>query len=449
MKKNMTMGNPLPIILQFTWPLFIGNVFQQIYNTVDSMIVGRFVGANALAAVGSTGTIMFLVLGASNGLSTGFTVLTSQRFGIQDRKGTKQSVANGMLLSMVVTLIMTLFSSLAIRQVLTWMNTPQDIFEDAYRYISVICMGIVASIFYNFFAACLRAIGNSKVPLFTLVFSACLNIVLDLLFIIVLKMGVAGAAWATNVSQGVSAILCFTYILKKEDTLKPDKGQFRFQREDTRKQMSIGIPMALQFAITASGTMVMQSAINLFGATAVAAYSAASKIHNILSQGMISIGQTMATYSGQNYGAGEVQRIKKGVQTALMIDVVYSIIAGFVAYFGLQFGLRFFFTKEVDMAEMMYYAKIYMKVCITFYIPLSVIFTFRNTMQGCNYGFLPMMGGVVELVARLVCATAAMGAMSYTLAVFCDPAAWVAAAVFTMFSYFNVIKRVEKSLNKL
>lgn len=223
------------------------------------------------------------------------------------------------------------------------MNTPEDIFADAYSYISVICMGIVASVAYNYFAACLRAIGNSKVPLVTLVFSACLNVVLDLFFIIKMNMGVAGAAWATNIAQGVSALLCVLYILKKEPVLCSEVSQIRFYKDDTHKQLAVGIPMALQFAITASGTMIMQAAINLFGATAVASFSAASKIQNMLTQGMMAIGQTMATYSGQNYGAGEIERIKKGVRSALIIDVIYSVLAGLLAYFGLSVLLRFFF----------------------------------------------------------------------------------------------------------
>lgn len=444
MQKNMTTGNPLPIILKFTLPLFIGNVFQQVYNAVDSMIVGRFVGSDALAAVGSTGTIMFMVIGASTGLSTGFTVLTSQRFGMRDEQGTKKSVANGIVLSIMVVIIMTLVSLLSMKSVLHLMNTPENIFNDAYTYISIICMGIVVSVAYNYFAACLRAIGNSKVPLFTLVFSACLNIVLDLLFVIVFRMGVAGAALATNIAQAVSAILCVIYIIKKEPMICPCLSQIRLYKENTKKQLSVGVPMALQFAITASGTMVMQSAINLFGATAVASYSAASKIQNMLTQGMVAIGQTMATYSGQNYGAGEISRIKKGVNAALMIDVVYSVIAGLLAYFGLTFLLGFFFENGTDMTQIMFFAKRYTVLCVMFYIPLSVIFTFRNTMQGCGYGFLPMMGGVVELAARLICAAAAINIMNYTLAVFCDPAAWLAAGIFTMFSYFYVIKKIEK-----
>ena len=202
--------------------------------------------------------------------------------------------------------------------------------------------------------------------------------------------------------------------------------------------------MALQFAITASGTMVMQAAINLFGALAVASYTAASKLQNMLTQGMMAIGQTMATYSGQNYGAGEVDRIKKGVNAALLIDIVYSVIAGLVAYLGLPVLLKFFFESGTDMTQIMFYAKRYTVLCILFYIPLCVIFIFRNTMQGCGYGFLPMMGGVVELLARLLCAVIAMRVMSYSLAVFCDPAAWLAAGIFTMVSYFHVIKKIEK-----
>ena len=196
MQKDMTKGNPMPIILQFTWPLFLGNVFQQVYNAVDSMIVGRFVGSGALAAVGSTGTIMFLVIGAATGLSTGFTVLTSQRYGIHDEEGIKKSVANGMLLSAAVIILMTVSSLLGMKGILRLLNTPENIFEDAYTYISIICAGIIASVAYNFFSACLRAIGNSKVPLVTLIFSACLNVVLDLALIVGLKMGVAGAAAA-------------------------------------------------------------------------------------------------------------------------------------------------------------------------------------------------------------------------------------------------------------
>ena len=441
METDMTKGSPLPIILRFMLPLMIGNIFQQLYNMADTIIVGRFVGPDALAAVGSTGTIMFLVLGFSQGMSTGFSVLTSQRFGAGDENGTKRSVANGILLSAFVIIIMTALSLSGMRSLLRLMNTPENIMEDAYTYISIICMGIVASVFYNLLSSYLRSVGNSRIPLFSLILSAFLNVALDLFFIINLNMGVAGAAWATNISQGISAILCIVYIYKKVPVLTPEKKHWRLDKWDTKRQLSIGIPMALQFGITASGTIVMQSAINLFGSTAVAAYTAANKFQNLIMQGMIAMGQTMATYSGQNFGKGNIKRIRQGVRLALGTTVVYSLLCSILAVVGLPFILKLFFSGEVDIADMLPWAKTYIYICAAFYIPLSTIFIFRNTMQGCGYGFLPMMGGAAELLARLVMAAFAIGFLNYPLACACDPAAWISASLFTGIAYRHIMKK--------
>lgn len=443
----MTKGNPLSVILKFTLPLFLGNIFQQLYNMVDTIVVGRFVGPDALAAVGSTGTIMFLVIGFSQGMCTGFTVLTSQRFGAGDAKGAKHSVANGIILSAFVVVAMTAISLFFMKPLLRLMNTPGDIFEDAYTYISIICMGIVANVFYNLFSSFLRAVGNSRVPLLFLAFSSGLNLVLNLLFVIVFQMGVSGSAWATNVSQGISAILCISYIYKKVPALAPNKDQWNLNKWDTRHQLSVGIPMALQFGITASGTMIMQSAINLFGSTAVAAYTAANKFQNIVLQGMIATGQTMATYSGQNYGKGDIKRIRHGVRAALEISVVYSLICSVVISQTLPFALRLFFSGDVDVSTMMPWAKTYIYLCAIFYVPLGTIFIFRNTLQGCGYGLFPMLGGVAELTARLVTAGIAIHLLSFRLSCACDPAAWVSAALFTGISYIFVMKKVEKSMS--
>ena len=399
MEKDMTKGRPLPVILKFMLPLIIGNIFQQLYNMADTIIVGRYVGADALAAVGSTGTIMFLTVGFSQGISAGFSVLTAQRFGAKDTEGVKISVANGILLSLIFTVIISSLSLLGMRPLLKLMNTPDNIFQDAYTYIMIISAGIIATIFYNLFSSYLRAVGNSKIPLVFLVFSAALNVILDLVLIINFKMGVAGAAWATIISQGVSAILCLVYIYIRMPSLAPNRRHWRLHGQESRNQLAMGIPMALQFAITASGTMVMQSAINLFGSDAVASFTAASKVQNLVTQGMMAMGQTMATYSGQNFGKGDIKRIRQGVKASL-------------------------------------------------YIPLSSIFVFRNTMQGCGYGFLPMMGGVSELVARLVVAMISMAVGSYALACFCDPAAWVTAAVFTGVSYLFVMKDIRRKYER-
>lgn len=317
MEQDMTQGKPLAIILKFTLPLLVGNIFQQFYNMADTIIVGRFVGANALAAVGSTGTVMFLIIGFAQGITAGFTILTSQRYGAKDEKAVRASVANGILLSVLVTILITVVGLSTMKPLLLLMNTPEDIFADAYTYSMLICSGVVACIFYNLFSSLLRAIGNSKVPLFFLVFSACLNVVLDLLLILCFHMGVAGAAIATNISQGVSAVLCLIYIYKNVPVLCPERTQWRLSASDTAYQMRMGIPMALQFSITASGAMVMQAAINLFGSVAVAAFTAASKVQNLVTQGMMSMGQTMASYGGQNYGKGDYHRLEKGVRSAL------------------------------------------------------------------------------------------------------------------------------------
>ena len=309
----------------------------------------------------------------------------------------------------------------------------------------IITAGIVANIFYNLLSAFLRAVGNSKVPLFFLVFSACLNVLLDLFFIIQLHMGVAGAAWATNLAQAISAVLCAIYIWCKIPELKPYRSDWKISRTDTKNQLAAGIPMALQFAITSSGTMIMQSAINLFGSTAVAAFTATGKLQSLLMQGMIAMGQTMATYSGQNFGSGDIKRIKAGVKTALGIALVYALVVTALMCSLLKPALHLFFSGDVDMSAMLPWAQTYAYMCSMFFIPLSTIFIFRNTMQGCGYGFLPMMGGVAELLARLVVSIFAMKILNFRLACFGDPAAWIAAAVFTGISYLYVMRKIEQS----
>lgn len=444
MEKDMTKGRPLPVILKFILPLVIGNIFQQLYNMADTIIVGRYVGSDALAAVGSTGTIIFLIVGFAQGITAGFAVLTSQRFGAKDTEGVKISVANGILLSLIFSVLLSSSSMLSMRTLLKLMNTPQNIFQDAYTYIMIISAGIIATIFYNLLSSYLRAVGNSKIPLVFLVFSAALNVVLDLVLIINFKMGVAGAAYATVFSQGISAILCLIYIFVRMPDLAPNKRHWKLHGRESRHQLAMGIPMALQFAITASGTMIMQAAINLFGSDAVASFTAASKLQNLVTQGMIAMGQTMAAYSGQNFGKGDIGRIRQGVKAALQVSVIYALAAAVLVCTLLKPALGLFFTGDVDMNSMLPWAKTYVYMSAVFYIPLGTIFIFRNTMQGCGYGFLPMMGGVSELLARLVVALISMALVSYPLACFCDPAAWVAAAVFTGVSYLFVMKDIRK-----
>ena len=316
MQQDMTAGSPVKAILMFTVPIFVGNVFQQFYSMVDTIIVGKFVGTTALAAVGSVGTIMFLIIGFMLGLTAGFTVLTAQRFGAGDMKGMRKTVGSAATLSVIMTVIMTTISMLGMKPLLKFMNTPSDIFADAYHYIMVICAGIFATVLYNLLASILRAIGNSQIPLYFLILSALLNVVLDLLLIIVFRMGAAGAAYATVISQGVSGVLCLIYIIKKIPELKLEKSDFQLNGHIAKVQIGIGIPMALQYSITAIGSMMVQSSLNVLGSGAVAAFTAANKIEQVLTQAYVALGTTMATYCAQNIGAGKVKRIRQGFRAA-------------------------------------------------------------------------------------------------------------------------------------
>ena len=440
----MTDGKPLIVILRFMIPVFLGNVFQQFYNMVDTIIVGKFVGTQALAGVGSTGTIMFLVMGICNGMAVGFSVLTSQKYGAGSEEETQRSVANGIILSFLVVLIMTTLSLSIMHKVLHLMNTPEDIYDYAYAYISTICKGIICTIFYNLFSSYLRAIGNSRVPLYFLIFSSLLNIVLDLVMIVLFHLGTMGAALATNISQGLSAVLCLIFIMTRVPVLRPKRKHWRLNRDDTRRQLSIGIPMAAQYGITASGTMIMQSAINIFGSTAVAAFTAASKIQSLLMQGYISIGQTMASYSGQNYGYKALDRIEQGTRDSMKVVVIYSMIASFIALFFLSPMLRLFFSADVNMAGILPWAKTYVRESVICYIPLGMIFVYRNTMQGCGYGVHAMTLGIVELIARFIAAGASIRLESYPLAAGADPLAWVTTGIFAYLMYRHVMNKIKK-----
>ena len=438
----MTKGRPLTIILKFVIPIFLGFVFQQFYNMVDTVIVGRYVSPEALAAVGSTGTIMFMIMGLANGMTTGYTVLISQKYGAGDMEGTRKAFVNAIILGIISTGIITFVAYMVMHPLLKLMNTPADIYDDAYAYIITICLGSFALIGYNLLAASLRAIGNSRTPLYFLIFAACLNIVLDLVFIIGFNLGTFGAALATDVSQGISALLCLIYIVRKVDVLRPKATDWHINRDYSAKQLNIGIPMALQFGITASGTMVMQSSINIYGSVAVGGFTAAGKVGNLMTAGMPSIGQTMAAYVGQNYGYGDLDRVHQGTKDALKLSAIYSIITGILAVFLLPYIIRMFFDAEVDISQYLPYAKTYMYECVIFYIPLAMIFIYRNAMQACGYGKTALALGVMELVARILTAFVSMQIHSYALAVAGDALAWLTTGIFSMALYLVVLKKL-------
>lgn len=437
-QQDMTSGSPMKIILSFTLPIFIGNVFQQFYNMADAVIVGKFVGTGALAAVGSTGTIMFLIYGFVVGMTAGFTVLTAQKFGAGDMEAMRKTVAGAALLSLIIGIILTIAFMLFMEPWLMLMNTPEDIFKDAYSYIMIISAGILAQMLYNLLASILRALGNSKVPLYFLILSAGLNIVLDLVLIIVFRMGTAGAAVATVISQGVSGLLCLVYIVKAVPVLRMNREDWRPAGTLLKTQLWIGIPMALQYSITAIGTMMVQSALNILGSTLVAAFTAASKIEQVVTQAYVALGTTMATYGAQNMGAGDVSRIRKGFKSCTILGVIYSIAAmALVMTVGKY--MTYLFVSE-DVALIMDSVDIYLKCVGMFFIPLAVVNIYRNGIQGLGYGILPMMAGVAELVGRGVVAKIAAGLKSYTGVCLASPAAWILAGALLIGMYYYIVK---------
>lgn len=441
---DMTAGSPFKIILNFTIPIFIGNVFQQFYNMADTIIVGKFVGTGALAAVGSVGTIVFLILGFLQGLTAGFSVLTAQRFGAGDMKNMRKSVGTACVLSLVITVIMTAGSMLGMRSLLEFMNTPADIFADAYAYIMIICGGIAATVLYNLLSGILRALGDSKTPLYFLILSALLNVGLDLFFIIVFHMGVAGAAYATVISQGISGIGCLIYIVKKVPLLKMEAGDFRPEGYLVRMEMAIGIPMALQYSITAIGTMMVQSSLNLLGSLSVAAFTAANKIESVVTQAYVALGTTMATYCAQNIGAGDIKRIRRGFKSATIMGSVYGVILA-VPMMTVGKYLVYLFVSE-NVGDIIGQVDIYLKCAGVFLIPLTVVNVYRNGIQGMGYGLLPMMAGVAELLGRGGVALWASWKRSYVGACMASPAAWILAGGLLLVMYFWIMKRQSRYL---
>ena len=435
---DMTSGSPMKMILSFTFPIFIGNVFQQFYNMADAVIVGKFVGTKALAAVGSTGTIMFLIYGFVVGMTAGFTVLTAQKFGAGDMRAMRQTVAGASILSLIVGVILTAAFMILMKPWLMAMNTPEDIFADAYAYIMIVSAGILAQMLYNLLASVLRALGNSKVPLYFLILSALLNIVLDLVLIIVFHMGAAGAAVATVVSQGVSGLLCLVYIVKCVPVLRMSRDDWRPSGHLLKTQMRIGIPMALQYSITAIGTMMVQSSLNILGSTLVAAYTAAGKIEQVVSQAYVALGTTLATYSAQNIGAGDLPRIRRGFRATTWIGVIYSFAAAALVMTVGKYMTYLFVSEDVEL--IMDSVDLYLKCAGSLFIPLAIVNIYRNGIQGLGYGLLPMMAGVAELVGRGVMSVIAAQKKSYLGVCLASPAAWVLAAALLIGMYFYVIK---------
>lgn len=442
--KDLTVGSPMKLILGFAFPMFLGLLFQQFYSLVDTMIVGKYLGVDPFAGVGSTGSLNFIVIGFCMGLCSGFSVPISQSFGAKDFPLLRKMVTNSVWLCTFFSVVITTLMLLFCRPVLTWMNTPENIFEYAYIYIFIIFAGIPCTILYNMTAAILRALGDSKSPIIFLAISSAINIGLDLLLIIVFRMGVDGAALATVVSQGVSDVISIIYIKKKFDILAMEKGDWKLERHLAGKLTGVGIPMGLQYSITGIGSVILQTAVNGLGSIYVASMTAGSKINIFLACPFDALGQTMAPYAGQNIGARKLDRVGKGLRAACIIGFIVSgLMVIVVKLFGDQ--LTMLFLDEKDPVIMQNSTQ-FLIIVSAFYCLLTLVNTVRFTIQGMGFSSLAIIAGVMEMIARGIAGMLLVPAFGYLGACYSSPLAWLLADAFLIPAFFLCKRKVARQL---
>ncbi len=438
MPNDLTTEKPMKLIIGFTIPILIGNIVQQFYYVIDSIIVGQYLGVNALAAVGSTGSLTFLVIGWVMGMTGGFAILVAQRYGADDMKGVKHYMAMSFFLCLIMSIIMTAVLVWINGPILRLMNTPREIFDDTYRFIRVIYIGLPATFAYNILASVLRALGDSKTPLYFLILSSIVNVILDFIFIPGLAMGVEGAGYATVISQAFASVLCFIYMVKKYPVLRLTKEDVYLSGGSIKRLIGMGTPMGLQFSITAIGSMIVQVALNGLGPIYIAAFTACGKIQNIITQPFPSLGASMATFVGQNTGAGRIDRVKEGVKADIIITLLcsaFSVIA--VLVFG-DVLVRLFVTEDSGMVVEK--ARVYFYAVAGFYPALGLIYVYRNSLQGLGYGLLPMLGGIFELLARALVIMVLAKPFGYVGICFANPVAWIFALIPLIPAYYRRIK---------
>ena len=395
---NMTEGNPLSLLIMFSVPMLIGNLFQQVYNLVDSVIVGQFVGADALAAIGATGSVTFLFFALCNGIGSGGGIVTSQFFGKGDESQVKSCIVNTGFIMLGFPFVVGAMAFLLSKPILELMETPKEIMADSVSYMRIMCVGLVFVSLYNFSASILRALGDSKTPLYFLIFSCILNTILDINFVCVLKLSVKGAGYATIISQLVSGISCLIYAIKTNDYFKMTKKDMKFNLEIAKKIVKLGVPLSLQFSMIAISCMALQRVVNSFGKVTVAAFTATSRLENIIHQPYGTLGAALSTYTGQNYGAGKMDRVKEGYRKSLIIMVVFSIVMLPTMQL-LGAPITGLFVEDADVIEMGAKA---LKISSLFYVMLGLIYVVRGVLNGLGDSFFALLNGLVEVLGRFI-----------------------------------------------
>ena len=440
MNKDLTVGKPSQVLWQFCLPMFGSIIFQQLYNIADSLVAGKFIGENALAAVGNSYEITLIFIAFAFGCNIGCSVIVSRYFGAKEYDDMKTSVYTALIGSAVLCAVLMVFGLLGCRSLLELINTPEEILADSALYLDIYVLGLPFMFFYNIATGIFSALGDSKTPFWFLLLSTVLNILLDLFCILVLGWGVAGAAIATVFSQGVSAILCYIYMMRRFDILKTTPAERKFDGALARILMYIGVPMGLQFSITAIGSIMLQSANNALGTACVAAFTAAMRIKMFFMCPFESLGMAMATYSGQNYGAGKPERIWMGVKASALMMIVYWAFTFCVLMFGARtFALLFVDASELEILKN---TELFLHISVSFFPVLGLLCILRYTIQGVGYTNLAMLSGVSEMIARILVSLLAVPAFGYLAVCFGDPTAWIFADAFLIPAFIYVYRRI-------
>lgn len=445
MTRDLTVGSPMKLVLSFAAPLLVGVLFQQFYSFVDTAVVGRYLGAEKLAAVGATGSVNFLIIGLCLGLCSGFAIPIAQAFGARDDRQVRCDVWHSIVLSAVLSILFAVLSVLFCKPLLRLMNTPEEIVDSSAAYIRIIFAAIPCCVLYNMASGILRSLGDSRTPVLFLVLASLVNIALDLLLIIVFHMGVAGAAVATAASQLVSGLGCVIVMIRRFPILRLSREDRRFIPAKAKEMLGIGLPMGLQFSITAIGSVMVQWSVNSLGVNAVAAVSAAVKLSGFFACAFDALASTMATFSGQNMGARKLDRVHRGLRDAAAVGIVYCAAAlGVVLLFARPL-LSLFIDPDAEplVTEM---GVRFLTVNAAFYIPLLFVNIVRLSIQGMGFTRIAMLAGLAEMVARTAVALWLVPAAGFTGACLASPAAWILADLFLIPCYFRIMRSLKQRL---
>ena len=440
--QDMTEGSPIKHILIFTIPLLIGSIFQQIYSVVDTMIAGYNLGDPAIAAIGASAPLYGLIFSAAFGMNNGFGIVVTRHFGARKEKEMKQAIAGMIFLNTLIAVVLTILSVLFLRPLMVLMNTPASIFDDAYSYIFIVCAGMIATVYYNMFSAILRAVGNSRTPLYFLLLATVLNILLDVLLIMVIPLGLAGAAWATIIAQAVSAILSGVYTWKNYKDILPSKEELRINTRIYKDLLSTGFAMALMLCVVDIGTVIFQSANNMLGELYIASYTAARRIINLTMQPLATVATAMSTFVAQNWGAQKVERIRSSFKKVCLLEILLAAIMCVVAYgFG---GAIIQFTTGTKDAQIISNAVLSLRLHVSFYAPLGILFCLRTSMQSMEQKVAPVISSCIELAMKIFSAVWLIPNLGFLGTCLTEPVTWVFMVTYLGIVYICQRKKLYK-----